>query len=151
MFLYRICRCIYADDLSGAGARLYGGRWNSEGQAMVYTASSRSLAMLETLVHISPTNVPEDFCIMVIEAPDDVQDLDETLLPGNWQEYPEMDILKQVGNQFLKDNKFLMLKVPSAIVTEEFNYLINPTHPKAGMVKVIDRTPFEFDTRLITR
>src|SRR6201996_1971369 len=111
MILYRIVKCVYAD-LNGTGARLYGGRWNSEGRSMVYLASSRSLAMLESLAHLSPTNVPDGFCMMLIEAPDDVAELDSRSLPQNWQEYPEQNSLKQIGNTFLREKKKLLLKVP---------------------------------------
>src|SRR6201986_3495365 len=131
MILYRIVKCAYAD-LSGTGARLYGGRWNSEGKPMVYLASSRSLAILEALAHLSPTNMPDDYCMIVVEAPDNIAEVDINTLPENWQEYPEQNILKQIGNVFLQKKEKLMLKVPSAIVKEEYNYLLNPLHEKAG-------------------
>jgi len=149
MTLYRIANARYADDLSGSGARLYGGRWNSEGRAMVYLASSRSLAILESLVHLSPTNIPAGYVMLTINAPDDFFEIDIKLLPDNWNEYPEPNILKQIGNSFLQKNEYLLLKVPSAIVAQEFNYLMNPTHKKAGSVKIIDKVPFSFDERLI--
>lgn len=148
MILYRIVRCIYANDLSGAGARLYGGRWNSEGRAMVYLASSRSLAVLEALVHLSPTNIPKDFCIVTINAPDDFAEINPKSLPGNWKDYPEQNILKQTGNVFLQEKKHLLLKVPSAIVQEEFNYLLNPLHKQFDSVKILSKEPFSFDERL---
>ncbi len=150
MILYRLCKCVYADDLSGNGARLYGGRWNSEGRAMLYTASSRSLAVLEALVHLSPTNMPDDFCMLTIEAPDDYTILDVETLPKDWREYPEKQILKQTGNSFLKEAKHLLLQVPSALVSEEFNYLLNPMHPKATAVKIISKKSFSFDERLLS-
>ncbi len=149
MILYHITSSKYADDLSGNGARLYGGRWNSEGKAMVYLASSRSLAVLESLAHMIPTNIPRDYVILTIEAPDDFTAVDIRSLPGNWNEYPEPNILKQIGNSFLLKNEYLLLKVPSAIMPEEFNFLLNPTHAKAGKVKVIKKLPFNFDERLL--
>ena len=105
MILYRIANARYADDLSGSGARLYGGRWNSEGRAMVYLASSRSLAILESLVHLSPTNIPAGYVMLTIDAPDDFFEIDIKLLPDNWNEYPEPNILKQIGNSFLQKNE----------------------------------------------
>jgi RES domain-containing protein len=149
MLLYRLAKCRYADDLTGTGARLYGGRWNSEGRAMVYTASSRSLALLEVLVHVTPANLPADFCMMVIDAPGDVEEIDPMSLPLKWQEYPEINALKSIGNSFLQRANHLLLRVPSAIVKEEYNYLINPNHPKAREVKVADRQSFAFDARLV--
>ncbi len=149
MVLYRIAKCIYADDLSGTGARLYGGRWNSVGRPVVYLASSRALAVLEVLVHLPPTLLPQGFCIATIEAPDDLAEIDAAALPGGWDGYPEPALLKKYGDGFLNAGKHLLLKVPSAIVKEEFNYLLNPNH--ALMVKVIIRTKqdFTFDERLI--
>jgi RES domain-containing protein len=150
MLLYRIVRSAYAD-LSGNGARLYGGRWNSEGRPVVYFASSRSLAVLEALAHLSPTNIPDDFCMMIVEAPDNASaDLDIKTLPEHWQEYPEQNILKQIGNRFLAEKQYLLLKVPSAIVKEEYNYLLNPLHPAADNVKIVSKQPFSFDARLLT-
>lgn len=149
MFLYRISNARYADDLSGNGARLYGGRWNSEGRAIVYLASSRSLAILESLAHLSPTNIPVDYVILTIDVPDDFFEIDIKLLPNNWSEYPEPNILKEIGNSFLQKNEFLLLKVPSAIVPQEFNYLMNPMHQKAGKVKIVSKAPFSFDERLV--
>lgn len=149
MILYRITNARYADDLSGNGARLYGGRWNSEGRAMVYLASSRSLAILESLAHLVPTNVPGEYMMLTIETPDDLLEINAKLLPANWNEYPEPNILKQIGNSFLQKNEYLLLKVPSVIVPEEFNYLMNPTHPKAGKVKITKKSPFIFDERIV--
>ncbi|HTD98969.1 MAG TPA: RES family NAD+ phosphorylase [Mucilaginibacter sp.] len=148
MLLYRLTKCIYANDLTGTGARLYGGRWNSEGKPMVYLASSRSLAVLEALVHLPPRYVPDEYCMATMEAPDDFAVIDEKLLPKNWQDFPDMDILKQMGNAFLMERKNLLLKVPSAIVAEEFNYLLNPFHPQAQKVKLKNVQPFSFDNRL---
>jgi RES domain-containing protein len=82
MILYRIAKCNYAGDLSGTGARLYGGRWNSEGKPMLYTASSRALAVLEVLVHLSPLLVPNNFCLVEIEVPENsIYTLTPDLLP----------------------------------------------------------------------
>lgn len=147
MLLYRITRQLFAD-LNGDGSRLYGGRWNSEGRAAVYLASSRSLAMLEALVHLDPTNIPDNLCLMQIEVPDDVQDLDLKLLPENWERYDDQYALKQIGNNFLLKKEKLLLKVPSAIVKQEFNFLFNPLHPKAAEAKIVSTEPFIFDSRL---
>jgi RES domain-containing protein len=150
MLLYRISKCNYIEDLSGTGARLYGGRWNSIGKPMVYMASSRALATLEVLVHLPPALIPADFCQATFKVPDDdVQVLDMAKLPANWQEYPEPSRLKIMGDAFLKARKHLLLKVPSAVVTEEFNYLLNPAHSNIGAVTIVDVRPFTFDERLI--
>lgn len=147
MLLYRITRKDFAD-LSGTGSRLYGGRWNSEGRAAVYLASSRSLAMLEALVHLDPTNIPDYLCLMQVEAPDDIAELDVNLLPENWERYDDQYLLKQIGNNFLLRKEKLLLKVPSAIVKQEFNFLFNPLHPKAAEARILAIEPFAFDVRL---
>jgi RES domain-containing protein len=87
--------------------------------------------------------------MLTIEAPDGFIEMDIASLPANWNEYPEPNILKQIGNAFLQKNEYLLLKVPSALVPEEYNYLMNPLHPKAGKVKVISKSPFNFDERLL--
>lgn len=149
MLLYRLTRSVYANDLSGTGARLYGGRWNSIGKSLLYMASSRSLAVLEVLVHLPASLLPEGYDIVTIEVPEDVQELPEENLPPNWREFPHPDILKSYGDHFFKQNKHLLLKVPSAIVAEEYNYLLNPAHPKMEKVKIKNRRPFTFDQRLV--
>ena len=149
MLLYRITRKEFAE-LSGNGSRLYGGRWNSEGRSAVYMASSRSLAILESLVHLNPTNVPNDLCIMQIDVPGSMQEFDIKLLPVNWEEYDDQYALKQIGDKFLGAKEKLLLKLPSAIVKQEFNFLFNPLHPDAVNAKVISVEPIVFDSRLIS-
>lgn len=149
MILYRITKARYANDLSGLGVRLYGGRWNNVGYNALYLASSRSLAVLESLAHISPTNIPDDLVLLSIEVPDDFIAVDSASLPDNWKGFPEPNILKQIGNSFLEQNKNLLLKVPSALVPNEFNYIMNPLHNNTGKVRIITVSPFAFDDRLI--
>ncbi|WP_461453256.1 RES family NAD+ phosphorylase [Mucilaginibacter sp.] len=150
MILYRIAKCAYINDLSGAGARLYGGRWSSVGKPMVYLASTRSLAVLEVLVHLSPTMFPDSFCIAEIKVPDDsIKELAINNIPANWQDILPSIELKKIGDDFLKQQEGLLLKVPSAIVAEEFNYLLNPLHPAMSKVKLVKQLPFNFDQRLV--
>jgi RES domain-containing protein len=150
MILFRIAKCNYITDLSGTGARLYGGRWNSVGQSMVYFASNRSLAVLEVLVHLSPAIFPAKFCLAEFEIPDhNIIELRHSELPNNWQDILSPNELKKTGDAFLKRQKDLVLKVPSAIVPEEFNYLVNPLHPDASKINLIKQQPFNFDERLV--
>lgn len=117
---------------------------------MVYLASSRSLAMLEVLVHLSPTIFPGDFCIAEIKVPDDsIKELPIKSLPSSWQDILPPIELKKIGDDFLKRQEYLLLKVPSAIVAEEFNYLLNPMHPAMSKVKLIKQLTFNFDQRLV--
>ncbi len=150
MILYRITKCNYAADLSGTGARLYGGRWNSEGKPMLYLASSRSLAVLEVLVHLDPLIIPGNYCLTEIEVPDSkIITVEAEQLPEDWRDISGPVILRQLGDAFLKKQEYLIMKVPSSIVPAEYNYLLNPLHPDAFEVKLLKREPFSFDRRLI--
>jgi RES domain-containing protein len=150
MILYRIAKCSYANDLTGTGARLYGGRWNSEGKSMVYLASSRSLAVLEVLVHLPPLMIPDNYCLAEIEVPDHiVTQLRVSDLPPDWQDVSPPIVLRQLGDRFLKKQDHLLLKVPSTIVPDEHNFLLNPLHKDIKKVKVLKTLPFSFDQRLV--
>jgi RES domain-containing protein len=150
MILYRIARCLHISDLAGTGARLYGGRWNSVGNAMVYLAANRAMAVLEVLVHLSPTIFPQDFCIAEMEVPDNsILTVDIRALPANWQDVSPPNELKQLGDYFIKQQQYLLMKVPSAILPQEFNYLVNPMHPEAAKMKILNQQSFSFDERLV--
>jgi len=147
---YRIANCKYIDDLTGTGARLYGGRWNSVGRSMVYLASSRSLAVLEVLVHLAPTIVPDNFCIAEISVPDNsILEVNPDELPYDWQDIGGPTALKKLGDEFLRKQEYLLMKVPSAIVKEESNYLLNPLHKLASKVIIRSTDHFDFDQRLV--
>ncbi|MGF7073603.1 RES family NAD+ phosphorylase [Mucilaginibacter sp. R-33] len=150
MILFRITKCNYATDLSGTGARLYGGRWNSEGKPMLYLASSRSLAVLEVLVHLDPLIIPGNYCLTEIEVPDSkIITVEVEQLPADWRDITGPVILRELGDAFLKKQEYLLMKVPSSIVPAEFNYLLNPLHSDAFNIKLLKREPFSFDRRLI--
>ncbi len=150
MHLHRISACEYITDLSGHGARLYGARWNEKGTSMVYFASSRPLAVLEVLVHLRPDQLERAYCTGVFEAPaDSILTLDEYLLPKGWNKMYSAHELKAIGNDFIKQGKYLFMKVPSAIVEESYNFLMNPNHADARHVKLVQQVPFSFDQRLI--
>ncbi|MGN6178463.1 MAG: RES family NAD+ phosphorylase [Mucilaginibacter sp.] len=151
MILYRIAKCNYAADLSGAGARLYGGRWNSIGQPMVYMAASPSLAVLEVLVHLPPSIFPANFCLAEFDISDNsILTADNASLPDDWQDVSPPIALKRLGDAFLKQNKYLLMKVPSVIVPQEFNYLLNPLHTDAAKIKLVEKKAFSFDARLVS-
>ncbi|QEM05147.1 RES family NAD+ phosphorylase [Mucilaginibacter rubeus] len=137
MILYRITKCNYAAHLSGTGARLYGGRWNSEGKPMLYLASSRSLAVLEVLVHLGPLIIPGNYCLTEIEVSDSkIITVETEQLPADWGDLSGPLILRQLGDAFLKKQEYLLMKVTSSIVPAEYNYLLNPLHPDAFGVKL---------------
>ncbi|MCC8409871.1 RES family NAD+ phosphorylase [Mucilaginibacter sp. UR6-1] len=150
MIVYRITSYDYGRDLTGTGARLYGGRWNSEGRPMLYTASSRSLAVLEVLVHLPPLLVPDNYCLVEIELPaNSILQIDVQSLPENWHDISVSRITRQIGDEFLKKGEHLILSVPSIIVPAEFNYLINPRHPDMEKARIVNVSPFRFDDRLL--
>ncbi len=148
--LWRITREAF-QSLDGEGARLNGGRWNSEGIAVVYLSSTESLAALEYLVHIDITEAPTDLVSLEIEVPVEasVLDVDPATLPPNWARTPDHPACSEVGNTWATDGKSLLLRVPSALISSENNYLLNPGHPEAEAVKIVRVRPFSFDPRLV--
>ncbi|MCH7398417.1 RES family NAD+ phosphorylase [Belliella sp. DSM 107340] len=149
MILYRISREAYAKDLSGIGAMLYGGRWNSKGRAALYTAGSVSLAMLEVAVHITPNHAPKDFQLVKIQVPDfQIKKIKVEDLHNSWRESPPSQFTQDIGDEFLDKQNHFILQVPSVIVPDEFNYIINPTHPQSSNIQIISIEPIRFDPRL---
>lgn len=152
MLVYRICKQVYANDLSGTGAGLYGGRWNPRGINLLYTAGSISLACLEYLVHNIHLMAPNDICLSIIETgkKPEMVSIGPSKLPTDWNEKSYLpQSTQEVGRDFIDEGKAYVLKVPSAIVPGEFNFLLNPLHPSHQSVKIIEQiTPFELDDRL---
>jgi RES domain-containing protein len=138
-----------ADDLlTGEGARLYGGRWNHKGTAIVYAASHVSLAVLEALVpsETLPTNMVL-IAYDVPEAPAPAERLPASL-PRDWAAYPFPKTTQDIGTAWAKSRATLALRVPSAVVPHEMNWLLNPHHPAIARVKATVLGPFSFDGRL---
>lgn len=156
MIVYRIEREKYLEDtLKGKGASMAKGyRWNSLNTAMVYTAQSRALATLEVAVHLDLSeDLPNDRYYVAIEIPTNmvILEVDRDDLPENWDAKPPSSITQTIGDDFVNYNEAAVLKVPSSIVPQEFNYLINPQHKDAGKIKVIHNTRMQFDSRLKTQ
>ena len=151
MKLFRIARSGYIDDLSGEGARIYGGRWNEKGIPAIYASESLSLAALEYLVHVPLVLAPPDLLYRTLSIPDNVKQsiVRATSLPEGWDTLPFSDETVQIGSRWARSNKPLLLRVPSVIVPGEFNYLINPGHPDFRKVKAGRPQPFVFDDRLL--
>lgn len=150
MIVYRLSKEIYKNDLSGIGAEKFGGRWNNKGTRILYTAQSRALATLEVAVHLALTNVPKNYYLSAIQIPDElIVDYDQKRLKNkNWKSIPPINFTQTEGDHFIKENSALILKVPSAIVQGDFNYLINPVHKEFSKVKIIESELFSFDSRL---
>lgn len=132
---------------------MFGGRWNSEGRAVIYSSETLSLAALEYLVHVDPRDVPSDLIALEVDLPDGgdlgaVADAARFSDP-NWRATPAPDWQAGLGDEWLADGSFLWLAVPSAVVPEERNVLINPRHPMFRRVRIRSERPFAFDLRLL--
>ena len=151
MNCYRIVHKKYADTLSGEGARLYGGRWNTKGNSMIYTAQSSSLAMLEMLVQRNIQLVGINYFLITIKIPDTIKikSLTKAEIPVNWDANPPNVTTKSIGDSFINDGKYMMLSVPSAVNPLEYNFLINDRHPDFKEVSIIDKEQIIFDKRLL--
>lgn len=155
MIVYRISHKPFIEDISGTGAWLVGGRWNSQYKHMLYTSESLALAALEILVNIRPERI--DFeterMFATIYIPDDLPIADFKIedLPNGWNNDNPPPIIKTLGNKWLDSLETLVLKVPSAVIPSEFNYLINPKHPDFHWVQIKSIEPFHFDKRLFTK
>ena len=147
--VYRISKCIYIEDLKGTGAANYAGRWHSKGTYILYTAATASLALLESVAHIAA--IPEDdYCMLCIEIPEDsILTIDIKDLPGNWYANPSPGSLAAIGDYFVRENQYLALQLPSAIMPEDNNILINPNHKDFVKVKVLYRRTIPIDKRLL--
>lgn len=143
-----------ADDLSGTGAKITGGRWNREGNAMVYTASSRALACLETIVHLGAGGLPLNRYLVQISIPAAIwrgrQCLNEKDAPVGWDALPPGLASLDFGDRWLSSKATCVLEVPSSIVSEESNILINPDHPDASMIKSKKIRKWVYDARFRT-
>ncbi len=151
MELWRISREACAA-LDGDGARLYGTRWTPRGTPAVYAASHLSLAALEYLVHIDTEDAPDDLVALRISIPDDVAELAyaPASLPADWQQTPSPPQCQAIGGEWARRREELLLRIPSVLVPEESNVLVNPMHPDAVGVRVIGSRPFSYDVRLLT-
>lgn len=153
MIVFRLSKSKFASDLSGKGAEKSGGRWNSKGTALVYTSESRALCTTEIAVHTPLGNLPLDYMLISIEIPDNVHiyELSSNSLPANWKSFPNIHATQAIGDRFVADGIYPVLKVPSAVVQDEFNYLINPAHPDSHSITIKKTEPFNFDERLFIR
>lgn len=130
----------------GEGARRYGGRWNSAGVPMVYASEHESLAVLEVRVHIAMSGVYKSFSFDFDEGL--MRTLPVQQLPKDWQREPPPVSLQRLGDQWVKAGDSLILAVPSAIVPNELNLLLNPRHPDFTKIDIHTATDLTLDRRL---
>ena len=134
----------------GEGARLYPGRWNLPGVAVVYASATLSLAVLETLVHVDSDILPDNLITLSADIPDQlaIEVIQDDELPSNWREYPVPEALQVRGTQWVQRGHTAVLSVPSVVAPGERNYLLNPAHPDFSKIKWSKPSPFKWDPRL---
>jgi RES domain-containing protein len=150
MHIWRLARAVY-DPLDGEGARLHGGRWNREGTPLVYASGHLSLCVLEQFVHLDPEEVPDDLTAFRVEVPEKllIERVEGEDLPGGWDRAADHPECQRIGELWAERKSSPVLSVPSAVLPWEMNYLINPRHPKADSIQVVEREVFRFDRRLV--
>lgn len=151
--IWRIVKAVYAGKaFDGEGARLNGGRWNSPGARMVYTSDSHALAVLELLTRLNDATFLPKFVVIPADLPEAlVTEIELTKLPAHWQSHPAPPELQRLGDAWVKASSSLALRVPSAVIPRQHNYLLNPEHPDFGALKILPPEPFAFDMRLLPK
>lgn len=150
MIVHRLTKIQYSHKLSGIGAKIVGGRWNSKGIEVIYCASNRSLAMAEIAVHLSYDLIPDDYMMLDIYIPDDLSmsKVTSSELSKEWNLHPPKEHTKRIGDEFISNGDHLILSVPSAVVKGDHNILINPNHADFSKVKILESEHFPFDRRI---
>jgi RES domain-containing protein len=151
MQLWRVCARRYAKRAyDGRGARRLGGRWNHRGEALVYAAPTLSLASLELFVNLRPARVPRELVAVPATLPDDVSSAicDAASLPRSWRDVPAPQALQDLGSEWIRSLRTAVLLVPSVVIPEEFNILLNPAHPEFAKLQVGQPRKFQFDARM---
>jgi RES domain-containing protein len=149
--VFRIAKSRSIRDLSGTGARVHGGRWNRKDIPVVYASENRSLATLEFLVHVPLSLLPNNLSIACIDITGAivVEQISTADLPKNWRDCPAPPELADVGSEWALAMRSLLLRVPSVVVPDDFNILINPKHPDMNRVVIPSIERFVFDRRLL--
>lgn len=150
MRIWRLCKKRYAATaFAGEGARLYGGRWNPPGIAMVYTSPSLALASIELFVHIDPSLAPTDLVYTAADIPEGlrVERVPLASLPSDWRAI-DHPALKTIGAEWITSGRSVALEVPSAAVQGEWNVLLNPDHAEFAAIVMDPPEPWKFDDRM---
>lgn len=147
MLVYRISKTQYAGDLRGTGAKLYGGRWNQIDTACIYTSESRALAVLEYSVNANIDFIPRALSICTYEIDENlIKSFKISQLPGDWKDSPASYSTRIFGTNQFEEGVFI-LKIPSTIIPDEFNYLINPILGN-GHFRLVSAIDFVYDLRI---
>lgn len=148
--LWRLYRAEYGPGLDGIGGTFADGRWHTRGERVVYFGASAAIVVLERLAHTDPDLLPADLRLACFEFPRIASNVDPqeiSGLPGNWMQ--DENATRRIGGRWWRERSSPLLIVPSAILPEESNYVLNPQHPDAKSLRLIRERPFTFDSRLI--
>lgn len=148
---WRIVKKRHADSaFDGAGARRYGGRWNSPGTRVVYVSDTRALCLLEVLAGLGSVKPVQSYVLIPVTFEDSlVLPVEPTHLPPEWRRSPPPPSTQRIGDHWADNLISAILRVPSAIVPEEFNYLLNPVHPDVRRIEIGSPQDFTVDSRLL--
>lgn len=150
MILWRLTPARFADAaLSGAGASLAGGRWNSRGRPAVYLSLAPATTVLETLTTFVSSNVPaEGYSLLEVDFDSDsVLQVPAGALPAGWNEPDDPGVAREFGDAFLRERRAALMVVPSAALPQALNAVLNPLHPQAAQARIVARHSFTFDPR----
>ncbi|MBC6989990.1 RES family NAD+ phosphorylase [Hymenobacter sp. BT491] len=147
MQIYRICLAKYADDLFASGRRA---RWNTQDKFVIYAAASRALACLENVVHRSGEGLNGQFRVLVIDVPDDVaiEEITPDQLPAGWEKASRYAVCQPLGDAWYEHRSSAVLRVPSSIVPQESNFILNTRHPDFKRIRILAQEEFSFDARI---
>jgi RES domain-containing protein len=152
MIVFRISKEKFHKDISGTGSRIYGGRWNYKGFPTLYTSETRALSTLELLVHTDNDLLPPNLKLLSVELPliaEEIMSIQIRDLPKKWRKSPPSELLKLIGKKNLIDQNRLAIKVPSVIIPDEYNIVINPLHEGFKDVKIKRIEDYKIDIRLL--
>jgi RES domain-containing protein len=142
-------RKFAASAFSGEGARQFGGRWNSQGTVVIYTAQSQALAALEILVNVAYSELLAHYIAVPVTIDSSlISVLDQARLPKDWRADPAPVAVRALGDEWCSNRLSTVLQVPSAVIPAESNFLLNPLHPDFCKLDIGKASPFRFDTRL---
>jgi RES domain-containing protein len=148
MEVYRIAAKEYADGLYASGVQ---NRWNVRDQWVIYCGSSRSLSTLELLVHRQHVSPQRNYKVMCIQLPNSKQSfeyIDPNTLPNNWRKLKGYTYCQSLGSQWYSEQRSLVLAVPSAVIPQEWNFVINTEHPDFNKVQLEELENYFWDSRL---
>ena len=153
MILFRLAKAHLANDITGIGGLLAEGRWNRKGFRILYTSQSQALCFAELSVRLPISVAPSAYSIVHLEIPDQLVAgaFVPSELPADWKSFPYAKSTLDLGTAFLIQAEHLVMRVPSAIVPDEFNFILNPAHPQFDLVVVRTIEPFPIDGRLYKR